>query len=47
LGASAKYKWNDHVNLYSQFILDEFSLGDVKAGDKSWKNKFGFQLGVK
>ncbi|MFV9552333.1 gliding motility protein RemB [Algibacter sp. PT7-4] len=47
LGASAKYKWNDNVNLYSQFILDEFSLGDVKAGEKSWKNKFGFQLGVK
>ncbi len=47
LGASAKYKWNDHVNIYSQFVLDEFSLGDVKAGDKSWKNKFGFQLGLK
>lgn len=47
LGASAKYKWNDHVNLYSQFILDEFSLGDVKGGEKSWKNKFGYQLGVK
>lgn len=47
LGASTKYKWNDNVNLYSQFILDEFSLGDVKAGEKSWKNKFGYQLGVK
>ena len=47
LGASAKYKWNDNINMYSQFILDEFSLGDVKAGEKSWKNKFGFQLGVK
>ncbi|PWH84211.1 gliding motility protein RemB [Algibacter marinivivus] len=47
LGASAKYKWNDNVNIYSQFILDEFSLGDVKAGEKSWKNKFGYQLGIK
>lgn len=47
LGASAKYKWNDNINIYSQFILDEFSLGDVKAGEKSWKNKFGYQLGVK
>ncbi|KAA5827791.1 gliding motility protein RemB [Algibacter amylolyticus] len=47
MGATAKYKWNDDVNLYSQFILDEFSLGDVKAGEKSWKNKFGYQLGVK
>lgn len=47
VGASAKYKWNDNINLYSQFILDEFSLSDVKAGDKSWKNKFGYQLGIK
>ena len=47
VGASAKYKWNNKVNLYGQFILDEFSLNDVKAGNKSWKNKFGYQLGVK
>lgn len=47
VGASAKYKWNNNVNLYSQFILDEFSLKDVKAGNKSWKNKFGYQLGLK
>lgn len=47
LGLSSKYKWNNKVNLYGQFILDEFSLGDVTGGDKSWKNKFGFQLGVK
>ena len=47
LGASAKYKFNDNVNVYSQFILDEFSLSDVKGGEKSWKNKFGYQLGVK
>tara|TARA_R110002049_G_scaffold130835_1_gene289362 strand:- start:2425 stop:4524 length:2100 start_codon:yes stop_codon:yes gene_type:complete len=47
LGASAKYKWNDNINIYSQFVLDEFSLEDVKAGEKSWKNKFGYQIGVK
>lgn len=47
LGASAKYKWNDNINLYSQFILDEFSLNDIKGGDKSWKNKYGYQLGIK
>lgn len=47
LGASAKYKWNNKVNIYGQFILDEFSLSDVKAGEKSWKNKFGYQLGAK
>ncbi|WP_370214659.1 gliding motility protein RemB [Mesoflavibacter profundi] len=47
LGASGKYKFNDNVNVYGQFILDEFSLNDVKAGEKSWKNKYGFQLGAK
>ncbi|WP_178985973.1 gliding motility protein RemB [Winogradskyella helgolandensis] len=47
LGLSSKYKWNNKVNIYGQFILDEFSLSDVKAGEKSWKNKFGYQLGAK
>ncbi len=47
LGASAKYKFNDHLNVYGQFILDEFSLSDVKGGEKSWKNKNGYQLGLK
>jgi len=47
LGASAKYKWNNKVNLYGQFILDEFSLDDITGGQNSWKNKFGYQIGVK
>lgn len=47
LGLSGKYKWNNKVNLYGQFIIDEFSLSDVTGGNKSWKNKFGFQLGAK
>lgn len=47
VGATAKYKFNDNVNVYSQFVLDEFSLSDVKAGKRSWKNKYGYQIGVK
>ena len=47
LGLTSKYKWNNHINLYGQFVLDEFSLGEVKGGNKSWKNKFGYQLGAK
>lgn len=47
VGASAKYKVSNNFNLYSQFVLDEFSLSDVKAQNKSWKNKFGYQLGLK
>ena len=47
VGLSSKYKWSDNVNFYGQFILDEFSLNDIKEGNQSWKNKFGFQLGAK
>lgn len=47
LGLTAKYKWNNRFNFYGQFLLDEFSLDDMKAGDRSWKNKYGYQLGAK
>lgn len=47
LGLTGKYKVNNQINLYTQFLLDEFSLGDIKDGDKSWKNKFGYQVGAK
>lgn len=47
LGLTFKYKWNNQINFYGQFILDEFSLGDVKDQDNSWKNKYGYQLGAK
>jgi len=47
LGASAKYKITDNVNIYGQFILDEFSLQDIKSQQKSWKNKYGYQIGGK
>ena len=47
LGLSGKYKLNDNMNVYGQFIIDEFSTSDVTGGEKSWKNKFGYQLGFK
>ena len=47
LGLTYKYKLNNQINTYGQFLLDEFSLGEVKKQDNSWKNKFGYQLGVK
>ncbi len=47
IGLSAKYKVSDNVAAYSQFIIDEFSSADVFGGEKSWKNKLGFQVGVK
>lgn len=47
LGLTSKYKFSNQINFYGQFLLDEFSLNDIKAGEKSWKNKFGYQLGTK
>lgn len=47
LGLSSKYKWNNNLNFYGQFLLDEFSLGEVKNEKNSWKNKFAYQLGMK
>lgn len=47
IGLSGKYKFTDRINAYSQFVIDEFSSGDIFGGDQSWKNKLGFQLGAK
>ena len=46
MGLTSKYKFSNALVGYGQFLLDEFSIGDVKAGDKSWKNKYGYQLGL-
>ncbi len=47
LGLTAKYKYNNSINVYGQFLIDEFSFGDVSGVSGSWRNKFGFQLGTK
>lgn len=47
LGLTAKYKYNNSINFYGQFLIDEFSFGEVSGVSGSWKNKFGFQLGAK
>lgn len=47
LGLTFKYKWSNQLNFYGQFLLDEFSLNDIKEGDNSWKNKYGYQVGAK
>lgn len=47
IGLTAKYKVNDRVNVYGQFIIDEFSSSDVFGGKGSYKNKTGYQLGLK
>ena len=47
IGLTGKYKVNDKINVYSQLIIDEFSSKDIFGSSNSWKNKLGYQLGVK
>ncbi|APG60389.1 gliding motility protein RemB [Christiangramia salexigens] len=47
IGLTAKYKFSDKLYSYGQWLIDEFSSGDVFGGEGSWKNKLGFQAGLK
>ena len=47
IGLTGKYKLSNQSYVYGQWLIDEFSSGDVFGGKKSWKNKLGFQLGAK
>lgn len=43
------FKWNalKHISLYGQFVLDEFVIDNIRAGNGWWANKFAVQLGGK
>jgi hypothetical protein len=43
------FKWNvvKKLSIYGQFMLDEFVLENIKAGNGWWANKFGIQGGAK
>ena len=46
IGITSKYKLNDNISLYSQLVIDEFSVGNI--GDLSdWRHKYAYQLGAK
>ncbi|MDX1760843.1 MAG: gliding motility protein RemB, partial [Christiangramia sp.] len=47
IGLTGKYKFSNQMYAYGQWLIDEFSSGDVFGGEGSWKNKLGFQLGLK
>jgi len=47
IGLAYKYKWSNHFNTYGQLMIDEFSSQDILGGEQSYKNKLGYQLGVK
>ncbi|MEO7265305.1 MAG: capsule assembly Wzi family protein [Ferruginibacter sp.] len=46
-GIDFKANLAHRIQLYGQFLLDEFRLGDIKNNPTSWANKFGIQAGVK
>ncbi len=47
LGMEISAHINDRHTIYSQIILDEFYLSELRAKTGWWANKFGAQLGVK
>lgn len=47
LGLNAKWNIKNKVQLYGQFVLDEFKLSELKAQNGWWANKFGIQVGFK
>ncbi|MGA8853986.1 MAG: gliding motility protein RemB [Christiangramia sp.] len=47
IGLTGKYKISNQMYAYGQWLIDEFSSGDVFGGEGSWKNKLGFQAGIK
>jgi hypothetical protein len=47
LGFDFKYNFLHRFSVYGQFLLDEFFLDEVKAGNGWWANKYGSQFGLK
>lgn len=43
------FKWNalKNIQLYGQFVLDEFVLDHIRAADGWWANKYAIQAGMK
>lgn len=46
VGLTAKYKLTPETVLYSQLLIDEFSVGNL-SNLSDWRNKFGIQGGMK
>ena len=47
LGGGFKIKFLKNHVFYSNFILDEFLLSQIKARNGWWGNKYGYQFGMK
>ncbi|QCX37522.1 gliding motility protein RemB [Aureibaculum algae] len=47
IGLGTKYKVSDNFSTYTQFVLDELTIGKIFDGSGYWANKFGIQVGAK
>ncbi|MEQ8324746.1 MAG: hypothetical protein RH916_08715 [Vicingaceae bacterium] len=47
LGVDLAYQFLKKYTIYSQVVLDEFLLEEIRAGNGWWANKYGIQLGFK
>ena len=47
MGFDFKANFAHSIQLYGQFLLDEFRINDIRNHPKSWANKFGIQGGLK
>lgn len=47
LGLNMNYKFDHHNGVYTQLIIDDFLLKEIKARSRWWANKYGFQIGYK
>jgi hypothetical protein len=47
VGMNIKSNLAGKFQLYGQFLLDEFKVGELTSGKGWWANKFGYQLGAK
>ncbi len=47
VGLDGKWNFLNRFSLYGQFLLDEFLLREVRAGNGWWANKYGAQIGLK
>jgi hypothetical protein len=47
LGLNIKANIKGKAQVYSQLILDEFKLSEIKSRRGWWANKFGYQVGAK
>jgi len=47
IGINLDWTLLNRFQIYSQFILDEFKLGEIKSSSGWWGNKYGLQLGAR